>query len=96
MWGMFEKTGISRFALYHRAHARTENEDDGVDTATHSRLVAMEVTKKAVTPSVGELFKSMEYGPAPESDKTGQQWLDDHGRNFGHFINNQWVKPDNR
>ena len=56
----------------------------------------MEVTKKAVTPSVGELFKSMEYGPAPESDKIGQQWLDDHGRNFGHFINNQWVKPDNR
>ena len=56
----------------------------------------MEVTKKTVTPSVGELFKSMEYGPAPESDKIAQHWLDDHGRNFGHFINNQWVKPDNR
>ena len=24
MWDMFEKTGISRFALYHRAHALTE------------------------------------------------------------------------
>ena len=46
----------------------------------------MEVTKKQVNPSVAELFATMEYGPAPESDKIAQQWLDDHGRSFGHFI----------
>ena len=23
-------------------------------------------------------------------------WLDDHGRNLGHFINGQWVKPEGR
>ena len=56
----------------------------------------MEVTKKQVNPSVAELFATMEYGPAPESDKIAQQWLDDHGRSFGHFINNQWVKPEKR
>ena len=38
----------------------------------------------------------MEYGPAPESDKIAQQWLEDHDRCFGHFINNQWTKPDDR
>ena len=48
-------------------HARRSywDNDVEVDTATRSRSVAMEVTKKSVTPSVGELFKSMEYGPAP-------------------------------
>ena len=25
-----------------------------------------------------------------------QAWLEDHGRDFGHFINNKWVKPENR
>ena len=38
----------------------------------------------------------MEYGPAPESPAVANAWLDDHGRNFGHFINNQWVKPAGR
>ena len=23
-------------------------------------------------------------------------WLDDHKRDLGHFINNQWVRPDGR
>ncbi|MYN47026.1 aldehyde dehydrogenase family protein [Pseudoduganella sp. FT93W] len=32
----------------------------------------------------------MEYGPAPESTKEAQAWLDQHGRSFGLFINNQW------
>lgn len=54
----------------------------------------MEVTKKSVTPSVADIFASMEYGPAPESDKIVQQWLQDHDRTFGHFINNQWYKPE--
>ncbi len=40
-----------------------------------------------------ELFKSMEYGPAPESAEFVNAWLDAHQRDFGLFINNQWVKP---
>ncbi|MTW33045.1 aldehyde dehydrogenase family protein [Pseudoduganella danionis] len=32
----------------------------------------------------------MEYGPAPESTKEAQAWLDQHGRSFGLFINNEW------
>ena len=56
----------------------------------------MEVQKKVVSPSVSEIFSAMSYGPAPESDKVAQAWLDDHGRKFGHFINNEWVLPDGR
>lgn len=41
---------------------------------------------------VAEIFETMEYGPAPESDKTAQEWLEQHGRSFGHFIDGKWVK----
>ncbi len=40
-----------------------------------------------------DVFKSMEYGPAPESPAAVNAWLDEHGRKFGLFINNQWVHP---
>jgi aldehyde dehydrogenase (NAD+) len=40
-----------------------------------------------------DLFKTMEYGPAPESPAAVNAWLEDHGRKFGLFINNEWVKP---
>src|SRR3972149_6284800 len=40
-----------------------------------------------------EIFKTMEYGPAPESPAAVNAWLDEHGRKFGLFINNQWVTP---
>jgi aldehyde dehydrogenase (NAD+) len=43
--------------------------------------------------SVLEAFETMEYGPAPESPSSADAWLDDHGRKFGLFINNQWVTP---
>ena len=48
---------------------------------------------KAATPSVKDVFAKMDYGPAPEADNVVQAWLDDHDRAFGHFINNQWVRP---
>ncbi|KQW91790.1 aldehyde dehydrogenase [Massilia sp. Root418] len=32
----------------------------------------------------------MEYGPAPESQKEAQAWLDQKGRQFGLFIDNAW------
>ncbi|NJC97206.1 MAG: aldehyde dehydrogenase [Anaerolineales bacterium] len=35
----------------------------------------------------------MEYGPAPESPDAVKAWLDEHGRKFGLFINNEWVTP---
>ncbi len=40
-----------------------------------------------------DLFKTMDYGPAPESPSAVNAWLDEHGRKFGLFINNQWVTP---
>ncbi len=40
-----------------------------------------------------EVFKTMEYGPAPESPAAVNAWLDAHGRKFGLFINNEWVAP---
>jgi aldehyde dehydrogenase (NAD+) len=40
-----------------------------------------------------EVFKTMEYGPAPESPDAANAWLDDHDRKFGLFINNEWVMP---
>jgi aldehyde dehydrogenase (NAD+) len=40
-----------------------------------------------------EIFESMEYGPAPESDKPALAWLDRHGASFGHFVNGGWTKP---
>lgn len=47
-------------------------------------------------PVVHGIFKSLAYGPAPESPAVANAWLDDHGRSFGHFINGQWVKPEGR
>ena len=40
-----------------------------------------------------KIFKSMEYGPAPEAPDAVNAWLDEHGRKFGLFINNEWVTP---
>jgi len=44
--------------------------------------------------SLLEVFKSMDYGPAPESPDAANAWLDDHGRKFGLFINNAWSTPE--
>jgi aldehyde dehydrogenase (NAD+) len=43
-------------------------------------------------PSVAEIFKTMEYGPAPESDSEARAWLARHGARFGHFVNGAWTK----
>ena len=39
---------------------------------------------------VAEVFKTMEYGPAPESAEQAIEWLEAHGRTFGHFIGGAW------
>ena len=42
------------------------------------------------------IFENMNYGPAPEDPGVVNAWLEDHGRSFGHFINNEWVRPEGR
>ena len=44
-------------------------------------------------PTVTEIFKSMEYGPAPEADQPARQWLGKYEKVFGHFINGEWTEP---
>ena len=47
--------------------------------------------------SVSEIFKNMDYGPAPEADNVVKAWLNDHDKGeFGLFIDGKWVKPDGR
>ena len=43
--------------------------------------------------SVAEIFESLDYGPAPESDKEALTWLAKHERVFGHFIGGKWTEP---
>ena len=44
-------------------------------------------------PQIAELFQTMSYGTAPESDATATAWLDSHNRQFDLFINNDWTTP---
>ena len=44
-------------------------------------------------PTINEILTTMEYGPAPESTKEAQAWLDQRGRKFGLFIDNAWSEP---
>jgi aldehyde dehydrogenase (NAD+) len=48
--------------------------------------------------TVAEIFETMAYGPAPESDKPALEWLARHGGEFGLFIGGRWTtgKPDER
>jgi len=43
-------------------------------------------------PTIKEILQTMDYGPAPESTKEAQAWLDQHGRRFGLFIDNKWTE----
>ncbi|MBL4645866.1 MAG: aldehyde dehydrogenase family protein, partial [Rhizobiales bacterium] len=38
-------------------------------------------------------YKSMDYGPAPESTADAMQWLEQRSGKFGHFINGEFTKP---
>src|SRR6184192_2040058 len=44
--------------------------------------------------TVSEIFETMAYGPAPESDKPALEWLEKHAREFGLFIGGRWVKGE--
>jgi aldehyde dehydrogenase (NAD+) len=43
---------------------------------------------------VAQVFKSMQYGPAPESTDAAQAWLEENERRFGLFVNNSWHHPE--
>ena len=64
-----------------------------LEPATAPPEKPLSMSKKA---TVGELYESLPYGPAPESPSAAVAWLEDHGRSFGHFIDNKWVEPEGR
>ncbi len=41
--------------------------------------------------SVAEIFQTMSYGPAPESDVAARRWLSEHEKGFAHFIGGRWT-----
>jgi aldehyde dehydrogenase (NAD+) len=43
--------------------------------------------------TVAEIFRTMEYGPAPESDKEALAWIARHDGGFGHYIGGTWTAP---
>jgi len=43
--------------------------------------------------SVADVYKSMEYGPAPEADAEARKWLARYEKVFGHFINGEFTEP---
>src|SRR5207245_1861329 len=45
--------------------------------------------------TVSELFETMAYGPAPESDKPALEWIAHHGSDFALFVGGQWTKGKN-
>src|SRR2546422_141624 len=42
--------------------------------------------------TVSELFETMAYGPAPESDKPALEWIAHHGSDFALFVGGQWTR----
>jgi aldehyde dehydrogenase (NAD+) len=46
-----------------------------------------------MTPTLTELYDTVPWGPAPESDKPAHAWLDAHKRSFGHFIGGAFTRP---
>ena len=43
---------------------------------------------------VVDAYRSLEYGPAPESAGPALEWLDAHQRRFGHFIAGAWTPAE--
>src|SRR2546426_11940345 len=41
--------------------------------------------------TVSEIFETMAYGPAPESDKPALEWIARHDGAFGLFIGGRWA-----
>jgi aldehyde dehydrogenase (NAD+) len=43
--------------------------------------------------TVAEIFESMDWGPAPESDKPVREWLAKHDAAFSHYVAGAWREP---
>jgi len=43
--------------------------------------------------TVRDAFESMAWSPAPESATLATEWLERHGRRFGHFVGGRWTEP---
>jgi aldehyde dehydrogenase (NAD+) len=43
--------------------------------------------------TVSEIFQSMSWGPAPESDKPALKWLEKYNHRFGHYIGGRFTEP---
>ena len=43
--------------------------------------------------TVSEIFQTMEWGPAPESEKPVLAWIEKHSGEFGHYIGGRWTEP---
>jgi aldehyde dehydrogenase (NAD+) len=43
--------------------------------------------------TVAEIFETMDWGPAPESDKPALEWLARHEHRFGQYLAGRWTKP---
>src|SRR5687768_9929080 len=43
--------------------------------------------------TVSEIFQSMDWGPAPESDKPALSWLAKYNQTFGHYIGGRFTEP---
>jgi aldehyde dehydrogenase (NAD+) len=43
--------------------------------------------------TVSEVFQTLDWGPAPESDKPAREWVSSHDSTFGHFIGGRWTEP---
>ena len=45
---------------------------------------------------IADVFASMDYGPAPESEASARAWIEGHGGKFGFFADNAWEHPPGR
>src|ERR671914_2336614 len=43
--------------------------------------------------TVSEIFQSMDWGPAPESDKPALSWLARYNQTFGHYVGGRFTEP---
>ena len=51
------------------------------------------MTSTHMATTIPDIFQSMDYGPAPESDKPALDWLARHKASFGHLIDGAFTKP---
>ena len=41
---------------------------------------------------IKDILRTMEYGPAPESNTDVKTWLEINAKGFGHFINGKFTR----